>query len=80
MDNLLQLVKSLPKPQKVPPPTLVPLTLSNFPSPSTYMMANCEKIKKSEKIGPITNLLTVEKEMMRITFIMLTPDPIFTRR
>lgn len=63
MDNLLQLVKSLPKPQKVPPPTLVPLTLSNFPSPSTYMMANCEKIKKSEKqIGPIKNSLTVEKK------------------
>jgi hypothetical protein len=33
----LHFVKSLPKPQKVPPPTFVPLTLSNFPSPSTYI-------------------------------------------
>lgn len=70
--NLLHLVNSLPKPQYVPPPTLVPLTLWNFPSPSTYINAKylIKKIKRIKK----------EQKKKKSTFIMLTPDPILTRR
>ena len=42
-----QPVSSLHKPQNVPPPKLLPLTLSNFPSPSTRMILIPEPILTS---------------------------------
>lgn len=74
---LLHLVNNLPNPQYVPPPTFVPLTRWNSPSPSTYNNAKRRHLAVTPVFYEPNN---TKQERKQSTLIMLTPEPMFTSK